>query len=119
MKSKRFYTVFNPVQKKPSGELQQKGTDTSIFRNVNELAGINSYDKAILVSGDGDFVPLIDSLKEKQKKIEVWSFKISLSKDLKAAVGIANVHYLDDIFDKIIFQHIGRDDKRLHYQKTI
>ena len=61
--SNGFAIESNPVQKASTGELKQKGTDISIFDFANDLARIDSYDKAILVSGDGDFVRLVNKLK--------------------------------------------------------
>jgi len=99
-----FHIVYNPVQRIYTGGYKQKGTDLAIYKNATELAHIDSYDKAILVSGDGDFVGLVESLKECNKKIEVWSFKKSLAKELKDAVGVRNVHYIDDIIEYIKFK---------------
>lgn len=42
----------------------------------------NSYETAILVSGDSDFAPLIDKMKQKGKKILVMSTKNHISKEL-------------------------------------
>ncbi len=42
----------------------------------------DSYDTAILISGDSDFAPVIDRLKQKSKKIIVMSTKEHISKEL-------------------------------------
>ena len=99
-----FHIVYNPVKRIYTGGYRQKGTDLAIFKNATELANIDSYDKGILVSGDGDFVGLVNTLKESNKRIEIWSFKKSLAKELKDAVGARNVHYIDDILDEIEFK---------------
>jgi len=54
-----------------------------------------------LVSGDGDFVPVIKKLKELEKNVEVWAFKYSLANALKEEFGLENIHYLDDILSEI------------------
>ena len=51
-----YYTYFKRVQKTKSGRHRQKGIDISIFSNVVKLAEEDSYDTAILITGDGDFV---------------------------------------------------------------
>jgi uncharacterized LabA/DUF88 family protein len=43
----------------------------------------NTYDIAILVSGDGDFVPAIKIVKEEKKEVENIYFKKSSSRNLK------------------------------------
>jgi len=40
------------------------------------------YDKAILISGDGDFAPLVDYVKEEGKEVEIYTFKKLVSVDL-------------------------------------
>jgi len=42
----------------------------------------NKYDKAILISGDGDFAPLLKYVKNKNKKVEVISFDKLASRNL-------------------------------------
>ena len=42
----------------------------------------NKYDKAILISGDGDFAPLLKYVKNKNKEVEVISFIELASKNL-------------------------------------
>ncbi len=53
--------------------------ESKSFANAIDLAKIDAFDRGILVSGDGDFVILVNKLKEMHKKIEIWSFKISLA----------------------------------------
>jgi len=43
----------------------------------------NTYDTAILVSGDGDFVPAVKIVQEEGKKVENIYFKKSASTNLK------------------------------------
>jgi len=59
------------------------------------------YDTAVLVSGDGDFVPVVKKVKEMGKKVEVWAFRYSLANTLKGELGQENIYYLDDILSKI------------------
>lgn len=50
----------------------------------------NNYETAILVSGDSDFAPLIDKMKQKGKKVLVMSTKNHISKEL-----IERAKYID------------------------
>ncbi len=104
LKRSGYYPFFKRVQKTHSGKYMQKGIDISIFTNVLKLAEVDSYDVAILVTGDGDFVDLVGLLAKDNKKIEIWSFKKSLSYKLKKAAGSENVHYIDDILDDIEYK---------------
>ncbi len=69
-----------------------------------ELAEEDAYDKAVLVSGDGDFVDAVKRLKILKKKFEVWSFRKSLSKLLRKEAGKENIHYIDDILREVSLQ---------------
>jgi uncharacterized LabA/DUF88 family protein len=42
-------------------------------------------DVLVLVSGDGDYVPLVDYVREKGVRVEVYSFVESLAKELRIA----------------------------------
>ena len=70
----------------------------------NKLAQEDSYDKAILVSGDADYIKAVEKLKELNKNFEIWSFKISMSRDLLKAAGRKNIRYIDTILDEIEFK---------------
>ena len=97
-----YVILDGPVQKTRNGKKRQKGMDILIFNESIEL--IDAYDKCILVSGDADFVYLVEKLKEYGKKIEIWSFKKSLSKRLIDAAGKENIHYIDTILDEIEYK---------------
>ena len=94
-----------PVQESPSGEKKQKGVDVFMYKEIVELAEADAYDKALIVSGDADFIDAIRKLKELKKKFEVWSFRISLSRFLMEEAGKENIHYIDTILDEIEFKN--------------
>lgn len=57
------------------------------------------YDEAILISGDQDFIPIVDSLRDIGKKVTIASFRETLSHEyLKSSDEII---YLDDYIDEI------------------
>ena len=60
-----------------------KGDDILIATDMLSGAYENSYDVAILVSGDGDFVPVIKKVQMMGKRVENAFFKISSSNYLK------------------------------------
>lgn len=60
-----------------------KGDDIHIAVDMVKGAYENTFDTAILVSGDGDFVPAVEVVQEKGKSVENAYFKPSLSWHLK------------------------------------
>ena len=52
----------------------EKGIDVKIAVDMITLALKDVYDTAILVSGDSDFVPVINQLKELRKAVQVAMF---------------------------------------------
>ncbi len=62
-----------------------KGDDLKLALDMFEGAITNEYDTGILVSGDGDFLPLIKKIHKYHKKVELWYFDSRTSKKLIAA----------------------------------
>ncbi len=56
------------------GGMREHGVDLSIGYTIIEKALENSFEKAILISGDADFVPVVTKLHELGKKVEIWAF---------------------------------------------
>jgi len=101
LKAQGFIIQQKPVIISPTGKKKQKGVDIFIYKDIVELAEEDTYDKAILVSGDSDFLDIVRKLKELKKEIEIWSFKKSISRALIDEAGQDNVHYIDNILDEI------------------
>lgn len=83
-----------------SGAIEKK-IDIKIAIDIISLAYEDAYDTAVLISGDGDFLPVIRKVKELGKNVEVWAFKYSLANTLKEELKQQNVYYLDDILSDI------------------
>lgn len=60
-----------------------KEDDIHMAVDMVENAGENRFDTAIVVSGDGDFVPAVKAVKRKDKKVENVYFKDSSSRNLQ------------------------------------
>ena len=84
----------------PSGAIEKK-VDIKIAIDIISLAYEDAYDTAVLVSGDGDFIPVVKKIKELDKEVEVWAFKYSMANMLKEELGQENINYIDDILDEI------------------
>ena len=70
LKAQGFIIQPKPVIVSPNGVKKQKGVDIFIYKDIVELAEDDSYDKAILVSGDSDFLDFVKKLKELKKKLK-------------------------------------------------
>lgn len=67
---------------------------------IDVMGNINNFDTLILMSGDSDFAPLIDSVKSAGKRVVVMSTKGHISKELIERAKYVN---LKKIKDKIMF----------------
>ena len=79
-----------------------KGDDIHIAVDMVQGAYEDNFDVAILVSGDGDFVPAVKIVQEKEKIVENAYFKKSLSWHLKQECDksiLLNKEILDRCFD--------------------
>lgn len=78
---------FTPhVFKKDKGSQRSKGVDIAFATDVLANALRNNYDAAVLVAGDGDYVPLVEEIKRAGKLALLWYFdNDSLSPALKLA----------------------------------
>jgi uncharacterized LabA/DUF88 family protein len=88
-----------PLKKRPDSRIIEKGIDTLISKDILTFAFKDKFDTAILVSGDGDFIPIIDEIKSYGKKVELWAFKHTLGKELKNKVDTYT--YIDNFIDQI------------------
>ena len=83
------------------GSLQQSGVDKLMGDTILVFGMESFFDKAIIVSGDSDFIPTIRAIKKMGKEIEIWSFKASLSRALIDEVGYEHIHFLDNFLSQL------------------
>ena len=78
---------FHPeVFKKVRQEEKAKGVDIALAKDFLSHAFLNNYDVAVLVAGDGDYVPLITEVKRLGKNVYVTFFRdYGLSPELHLA----------------------------------
>lgn len=102
-----FELVLCRMQKvKIDGKIiyQVKEDDIHLAVDMVKLAYNNAYDTAILVSSDGDFVPAIDVVKERGKKVENVGFENKFSYHLKQRCDNCRILKKSDVesfFDKV------------------
>jgi uncharacterized LabA/DUF88 family protein len=93
---------FTPqVFKKDRGQSKSKGVDITLTKDVLSHAFMSNYDVAVLVAGDGDYVPLVEEVKRLGKIVDVMFFQgegLGLHPELRLACD--TFHPLDDFFAK-------------------
>ena len=72
----------------------EKGVDIMMATDLLKLAWEDSYDVAILVSGDGDFAYAVKTVKDLGKHVEVAAFESNLSWEL---ANIADKRHFFDV----------------------
>ena len=88
--------------KKANGKVEfaVKGDDIYLATDMLSFAYENVYDIAILVSGDGDFVPVIKKVQKLGKNVENAYFSISRSDFLRSVCNSSVL--LDEILKNAI-----------------
>jgi uncharacterized LabA/DUF88 family protein len=71
-----------PLKKTPEGFIE-KGVDILLATDMLSLAYRNAYDTAILVSGDSDYIPVVEMVQQLGKRVENASFKKTSSYELR------------------------------------
>jgi len=101
LSQKSGYIIKTSFDKIALNDTFEKKIDIKIAIDVISLAYEDAYDTAVLVSGDGDFVPVIKKIKELDKNVEVWAFEYSLANALKEELKQENLYYIDEILSRI------------------
>ncbi len=71
-----FTTVrLGRLHRRFDGTLVEKGIDVAIAVESLSLAYEDAYDTVLLVSGDGDYVQLVEAIKRKGKHVECAMFR--------------------------------------------
>jgi uncharacterized LabA/DUF88 family protein len=61
----------------------EKGVDLALAIDMLVNAYRDLYDTAVLVSGDGDFAPLLTEIQRLRKKVEVAAFESEIGTELR------------------------------------
>jgi len=91
---------FQPtVFKKPRNRTRTKGVDIALTTDLLSNAYRDNFDSAVLVAGDGDYVPLVEEVKRLGKVVHVAFFEgegCGLSPELRLASD--NFWHLNEFF---------------------
>lgn len=97
-----FTVIVKSLKSRQSGAetvFVAKGVDVALATDILVSAFRDLCDTVILISGDEDYVSVIDEVKRLGKKVEVAAFDFALSPSLKAA---ADKYFkLDALIDKV------------------
>lgn len=93
-----FFAHLTYNQSLYRGGMKEESVDIDMAVQIVIDALEDRFEKAIIVSGDADFAPVIGKLKCLEKEFEIWSFKDSLSPELvKASGDFSKIKALDSI----------------------
>ena len=95
------YIIKTSFDKIVNNEAIEKKVDINIAIDVVSLAYEDAYDTAVMVTGDGDFLPVVKKIKDLGKDVELWAFKYSLSNAMRVLLEEERILYLDDILNEI------------------
>ncbi len=77
------------IAKQRGEHMVEKGVDVMLATDLVVRAYQDQYDTAIIVSGDGDFYPAIQAVKDSGKQVEVAAFETNISPE---AARVADLH---------------------------
>jgi len=103
---KGFDIVTKPVKVFADGS---RKADLDLTLTVDVIRRMESMDVLALVSGDGDFVPLVDYVREKGIRVEVYSFIESMAMELQRAADVDHdLHKMTKVHSKSLANQNGR-----------
>jgi uncharacterized LabA/DUF88 family protein len=75
VEARLWHLNFTPkVFKKTKQQEKAKGVDISLTKDMLAHAFMDHYQFAVLISGDGDYIPLVEEVKRLGKRVIVWFF---------------------------------------------
>lgn len=89
-----------PACSQPLRRTVEKGVDTAVLTGLIQYAFDDNLDQAILISGDADYVPVVEYIQRKTDKQIIQAFFRNCGTQLRNACW-SHV-YLDDFMDKLL-----------------
>ena len=71
----RTLHFYPRVFKKAKQDQKAKGVDIALTKDVLSHAFLGNYQTAVLIAGDGDYVPLIEEVQRLGRRVIVWFFR--------------------------------------------
>lgn len=103
--------ILKSIYDRSSGSTTLKG-NLDIDLTIDALTESDQYDTCILVTGDSDFVPLVEALQSRGKRVLVVATQANVAVELRQSVGV-NYQDLRDLRDQIESDkpHPSRDEE--------
>jgi uncharacterized LabA/DUF88 family protein len=98
-----FKVVLGRLESRPNGLYVEKGVDIALAIDLLDLAFHNTYDTAIIISGDGDFSRAVETVQRMGKHVENASTNSCLSYNLQKTcdkITILDINFLQDCWLK-------------------
>ena len=70
-------THYLPVSSRPGQPIREKGIDVWFALEVLELALMNRFDVVVLITGDGDYIPLVRKLNARGVRVMLLGWSVS------------------------------------------
>jgi uncharacterized LabA/DUF88 family protein len=93
-----YILVFKPILKTPDGKIKGNCDAELVLQAMKD---INNYEKAIIVSSDGDFYCLVTYLRENKKLECVLAPRRELCSKLLKTAAIERINFIDDLRGKV------------------
>ncbi|MBD3342961.1 MAG: NYN domain-containing protein [Candidatus Lokiarchaeota archaeon] len=101
LSKKSGYIIRASFDKHTTDNAIEKKIDVKLAIDMISHAYENLYDISALVSGDGDFLPVVKKLKELKKDVEIWGFEYSMANALKEEISRERIFYFDQYLNRI------------------
>ena len=109
-----FILKFKPTIRNPDGKIKGNIDADLVLRASLEL---NDYDKAIIVTSDGDFYSLVQYLYEHGKLKAVLSPDIKNCSSLLKQTAKERIRFMNDLRRRLAYTSVGRQ-KEKHHRRT-
>ncbi len=105
------------LRRLPSGEYIEKEVDIMLATDMLSMAHMNTYDTAVLVSGDSDFSYTVEEVQRIGKRVENATFKKTSSYQLRKVCD--RFLLLDDYMDRFVVQEKMEVSQELSFWERI
>ncbi len=99
-----FVVVFKPILETLEGKIKGNCDAELVLQAMIEL---NNYDKALIVSGDGDFYCLVKYLKNNSKLLKVLAPAFHSCSSLLSQMAAKDISFVQDLRSKVEFKRKG------------
>lgn len=104
-------THYQPLVQGSNNRLEEKGVDVALALEAFEAAALKHFDVVVLVTGDGDYVPLVRKLSGLGTRVMLlaWEFNYTDDRGIERATRVAQ-RLLDEVTYPVSM-HLIADDK--------